>query len=71
MSFHCTIHKGAVADDAQRILIDSIEQGSGPGIPVYACRLCVTQHRIVPFAAEPEHGCLDDAPRPTRVQRAP
>lgn len=68
MTFYCSVHREQVADDAQRVLVSAIEQGSGPGIPLYACRLCVTQHSIKPFDLPDDVApCLP----PTGVQRAP
>lgn len=34
-------------------LIDVIEQGSGSGGTAYACRPCISLHRLVPFADRP------------------
>lgn len=31
------------------VLINIIEQGSGPGAVHYACAPCIEQHRLVPF----------------------
>jgi hypothetical protein len=40
---YCTVHRGTVTDDVAVILVGVLEQGSGPGIPVYACG--PAQHR--------------------------
>lgn len=74
MTVHCAIHKGDVPDGVRAVLVDATEQGSGPGIPIYACQPCVDQHGIVPFSlGEDEHARIRPglgAP-PTGIRRAP
>jgi hypothetical protein len=36
----CRIHRGPITGDTEAVLISAVEQGSGPGIPIYACRPC-------------------------------
>jgi hypothetical protein len=72
MTQHCTIHRGDIPAGVRAVLVSAIEQGSGPGIPIYACQPCVAEHEVVPFAELPG----DDAQgaygqRPLGVRRAP
>lgn len=72
MTQHCTIHRGDIPADVRAVLVSAIEQGSGPGIPIYACQPCVDRHEVVPFAELPS----DDAQAaygqpPLGVRRAP
>lgn len=70
---HCSIHRGGIPAGVEAVLVDAIEQGSGPGIPVYACRPCVTRHGVVPFGEAPEEDALrrPEYPPPTGIRRAP
>lgn len=44
-TFYCPAHRGT-APVAQRELVGVAEQGSGPGIPAYACTPCVRTGRV-------------------------
>lgn len=74
MTQHCSIHRGDIPAGVTAVLVSAIEQGSGPGIPIYACRPCVDKHGITPFSEADDDG---DSPRrpgfppPMGVQRAP
>ncbi|GAA4684396.1 hypothetical protein GCM10023324_43640 [Streptomyces youssoufiensis] len=46
MTGWCSWHRGEVAD---AIAVRVIEQTSGPGRPVYACRACCRYHRLTPI----------------------
>jgi hypothetical protein len=47
MTRYCSIHKGRVIEtDAE--IIDAQEVGSGPPVPVYACRPCIRDRGLVP-----------------------
>lgn len=66
---YCSVHRATVADDVPLVLVDAVEQASGPGIAIYACQPCVTRHRIVPFADRGTGGLRPVPPR--GIQRAP
>lgn len=53
MTHHCSIHRGDIPASVTAVLVSAIEQGSGPGIPIYACQPCVDRHKVVPFAELP------------------
>ncbi|MGW3165850.1 hypothetical protein ACWC9Q_23825 [Streptomyces sp. NPDC001142] len=46
----CHWHKGP---SGTAVLVDVIEQGSGPGIGLYACAPCREQRRIHPYGEQP------------------
>lgn len=73
MTMHCSIHKGDIPATVRAVLVSAIEQGSGPGIPIYACQPCVDRYKVVPFAELSDAGGLRRSvyPPPTGVQRAP
>lgn len=69
MPRYCSVHRDTVGADVPVVLIDALEQASGPGIAIHACQPCVTRHRITPFAERrtpPLHGVP-----PRGIQRAP
>ena len=49
-TFYCPAHQGT-APIEQRELVDMAEQGSGPGIPAYACTPCVLTGRTAALLA--------------------
>lgn len=73
MTQHCSIHRGDIPFDVKAVLVSAIEQGSGPGIPIYACQPCVTKHKVVPFSDEPDDPAPGRPvyPQPTGIRRAP
>lgn len=72
MTQHCTIHRGDIPAGVKAVLVSAIEQGSGPGIPIYACQPCVAKHKVVPFAGDDDSGPGRPVyPVPTGIRRAP
>jgi hypothetical protein len=72
VTHHCSIHRGDVPGGVEAVLVGAIEQGSGPGIGIYACRPCADQHHVVPFAEPDDEGLRrPEYPPPTGIRRAP
>lgn len=71
MTQHCSIHRGDIPDGVTAVMVSAIEQGSGPGIPIYACQPCVDQHKVVPFAELPAGDVQAYGQPPLGVRRAP
>lgn len=74
MTRHCSIHRGDIPAGVTAVLVSAIEQGSGPGIPIYACQPCVDRHEVVPFADAPEDDIAAGRPAyplPSGIRRAP
>ncbi|WP_228988579.1 hypothetical protein [Streptomyces sp. DH8] len=46
----CDWHEGP---SGTAVLIQAIEQGSGPGLTRYACAPCREQRRLVPYSEQP------------------
>ncbi|MFF4662201.1 hypothetical protein [Streptomyces sp. NPDC001282] len=46
----CDCHKGP---SGTAVLIEIVEQGSGPGTVLYACALCREQRRLRPYGEQP------------------
>lgn len=47
MNVWCSKHRGYVPrGDAE--VVTSIETGSGPGLPVYACNGCISEYDLTP-----------------------
>lgn len=57
MSVWCSKHRDYV-DPARAHVVSSIETGSGPGLPVYACDDCISEFDLTP----PRYIGREDAP---------
>lgn len=77
----CAWHRAHV-ETAEATLVGAIEQGSGPGIAVYACGRCIDRYGIVPLRDHPPESmgepiadrwptALAERPSAIGVRRAP